>query len=295
MNTTNINPGSYLFPKIKPDRLYTLHFFIFAIIILSNVIFQSCQDVISLNLPNSTPQIVINGSISNFIDSVKVKITMTTDYFTPTDITPVTNAIVSISDDAGNVYQLTGKPDGTYFITNLAGFPERTYTLKVTAIGNQYTATSKMPGLVPLDSLAIQYDTDRRGKNQADAILCFLKDPPGIANFYMAKLFINHTLFEPSNGYPVYNDKYFDGRSTNIRVGFGRFDLNLFNPNDSIMVQLSGIDQATYEYFNVFGDVLDQSGILSASTPGNPPNNLNNGALGYFAAWSISQKLIVFP
>ena len=70
--------------------------------------------------------------------------------------------------------------------------------------------------------------------------------------------------------------------------------MSSLNPNDKIVVQLIGIDQQTYLYFNVFRDVLEQSGILSASTPANPPNNLNNGALGYFAAWTISQKMMVF-
>ena len=293
MNNTNRNLALLSF-KRKTNKLFTFQFLISAIIILSAAILQSCQDVIHLDLPNSAPQIVIVGSISNFVDSVKVRITMTTDYFTPTAVTPVTNAQVSISDDAGNVYQLTGEPDGTYFITNLAGIPERTYTLKVIANGNQYTATSKMPGLVTLDSLAIEYDTNRRGKNLPGAILCFLKDPAGIANFYRVKVFKNDTLFSPGNGYSVYNDKYFDGKSTDIRVGLGRLKTSTLYPNDKIVVQLMGIDQQTYVYFNVFRDVLGQSGILSASTPANPPNNLNNGALGYFAAWSISQKMMIF-
>jgi len=237
---------------------------------------------------------VIAGSISNFVDTVKVRITMTTDYFTPTAATPVTNAQVSISDDAGNVFQLMGEPDGTYMITNLAGIPERTYTLNVNANGNHYTATSKMPGLVALDSLAIEYETNRRGKNLPGAILCYLKDPAGIANFYRFKVFKNDTLFSPGNGYSVYNDKYFDGKSTDLRVSLGRLKMSSLNFNDKIVVQLMGIDQPTYLYFKVFRDVLEQSGILSASTPANPPNNLNNGALGYFAAWSISQKMMIF-
>ena len=293
MNSIHRNLALLLF-KIKTNKLFPFHFLIVAIIILSTAVMQSCQDVIHLDLPNAAPQIVIVGSISNFVDSVKVSITMTTDYFTPTAITPVTNAQVSISDDAGNVYQLAGEPDGTYFITNFAGIPERTYTLKVIANGNQYIATSKMPGLVPLDSLAVEYDTNRRGKNLPGAILCFLKDPAGIANFYRVKVFKNDTLFSPSNGYSVYNDKYFDGKSTDIRVGLGRLKMTTLYPNDKIVVQLMGIDQQTYVYFNVFRDVLDQSGILSASTPANPPNNLNNGALGYFAAWSISQRMMIF-
>jgi hypothetical protein len=254
---------------------------------------ESCEDVIHLNLPNSTPQIVISGSISNFADSVKVTVTMTTDYFTPTDIVPVNNAQVSISDDAGNSYQLTeNKPDGTYFITNLAGIPERTYTLKVNANGNQYTATSKMPGLVTLDSLALEYDINRHGDNVPGAILCFIKDPIGIANFYRVKIFKNDTLFSPENRFSIYNDKYFDGDHTDIRVGLRRLNITPIIKNDSLAIQLINIDQQTYLYYNVLGAVLSQS-IFSASTPANPPNNLNNGALGYFSAWSISQKMMI--
>jgi hypothetical protein len=257
------------------------------------IILQSCEDVIHLDLPNSAPQIVIEGSISNFADSVKVKITMTTDYFTPTASAPVTDAQVSISDDEGNVYQLPGQPDGTYFITNLAGTPERTYTLNVNANGNTYTATSKMPGLVSVDSLSIQYDANRRtGKTVPDAILCYLRDPAAVANFYRVRVFKNDSLFSSNNGAPVYNDKYFNGDYTNLRIGFGRINLTPLNSKDKLLVQLFNIDQQTYEYFNILRAILNQS-LFSASTPANPPNNLNNGALGYFAAWSISEKTLI--
>jgi len=255
---------------------------------------QSCQDVINLDLSNSSPEIVIDGSISNFMDSVKVKVTMTTDYYTPTAITPVTDAEVSISDDAGNLYQLTGKPDGTYFITSLAGIPERTYTLKVKTTDNQYTATSKMPDLVPLDSLSLEYSINDYGEHVPEAILCYIKDPGGIANYYRVKVFKNDTLYSPDNGYSIYNDKYFDGNTTNLRIRLSRIGITHINHFDKFIVQVIGIEQSAYEYFNVLREIIDQGGILSVSTPANPPSNLNNDALGYFGAWSISQKMMMF-
>jgi hypothetical protein len=305
MNILDKYKELYKLPGKKCNTLYsstlmkkkliasTFQLITFSIIISTTLILQSCEDVIQLDLPNSAPQIVIEGSISNFKDSVKVKITMSTNYFTPTAITPVTNAQVSISDDAGNVYQLAGKPDGTYFIPNLAGVPGRTYTLKVNANRNQYIATSKMPGLVPLDSISIQTDVDKHtNKITPDAIVCYLKDPAGIANFYWVLVYKNDTLFSPDNRFSIYNDSYFDGDYTSIRVGFRRLNMSPVVLHDRFVVQLVNIDQQTYLYFDVLGAVLDQS-ILSASTPANPPNNLNNGALGYFSAWSISEKTIV--
>lgn len=256
------------------------------------VMVLSCEDVIQLNLPNSGPHMTITGSISNYSDSVKVKVSMSTDYFTPTAIKPVINADVRISDTLGNSYQLTGMPDGTYYIANLAGTPGRKYILKVKSSDTTYSAMSTMPELVPIDSLTIEYRINRK-KDSIPTILCYFRDPASIANYYMIKLYKNDTLFSPSNGYAVYNDKYFNGRYNSIRIGVGRYNITSFIRGDRIKIQLIGIDRVTYEYFHLLRDILEQSGILSASTPANPPNNLSNNALGYFAAWSVSEKEIV--
>jgi hypothetical protein len=259
------------------------------IIFIGALLLTSCEDVINLPLKNASPQLVVQGSISNRTDTVKVILSKTTDYFNPGANTPVVNAQVNISDNAGHSYQLTGTANGIYYIIDTAGIPGRTYTLSVNTNGTVYTATSQMPELVTIDSLAIENTLDRQNEN---AIECFIKDPPDVANYYLVKVFRNDSLLNP-NRIIISSDKYYDGKSTQFTFDAGRFGLDRFKPSDTLRVVLFNIDRPTYDYFNTLRDIINADSFLSTSTPANPTNNISDGALGYFAAWSVSEKTII--
>ena len=60
-----------------------------------------------------------------------------------------------------------------------------------------------------------------------------------------------------------------------------------FDEGSTVRVELYSIDEGTYDYFNTLVDVLQSSGMNSA-TPFNPTSNVSNNALGYFGAWAVS-------
>ena len=64
--------------------------------------------------------------------------------------------------------------------------------------------------------------------------------------------------------------------------------------SDEVIVELLGIDENVYDYFNTLATILgDGQGPSSGSTtPSNPNSNISNGALGYFAAYSYTQSTI---
>jgi hypothetical protein len=254
------------------------------------LMFYRCQDVIPVDLNSANPQIVIEGEVSNKSDTVKVWISKTTDYFNPAPNTYVTNAEVNISDNHGNVFPLAYSSEGFYYIQNITGVEGDTYTLKVKTDSADYEAASKMPVLVSIDSLAFQSKTDVRNEN---AIICYFKDPPGISNYYQIKIYRRKVLLNKDNRLMVYSDKYFDGRYNSFTLDSRRFVDSTFKAKDTLTVQLLNIDKQTYEYYTILRNITNTGRLLSSSTPGNPPNNINNGALGYFAAKSISEKKIV--
>lgn len=59
---------------------------------------------------------------------------------------------------------------------------------------------------------------------------------------------------------------------------------------DLVTVAMSSVDKNIYNYFNV----LQSNGGNSTATPSNPPSNISNGALGYFAAASIDVQTAQF-
>ena len=147
-----------------------------------------------------------------------------------------------------------------------------------------------MPKIVPIDSLTYQNTTDRPDEN---AINCYFKDPVGINNYYQINLFRKDTLLNTNNRIIIYSDKYFDGRVNSFSLESRRFGIDRFNKGDTIKVQLLNIDRVTYDYYKTLRDITREGRLISVSTPANPTNNISNGALGYFAAKSISEKSIV--
>lgn len=260
------------------------------------LLLNSCQDVIKVDLNSAAPQTVIEASISNLADTVKVLLTQTTDYFNPQNITPITGAQVTISDSTGNIFQPVIAANGAYIFGKLAGVPGTSYTLKVEANNKTYSGTSKMPQVVPVDSLALAKPAD----GDKDYVLnCYIHDPAGIKNYYRLKVFRNRKILYQDSTLKIEpiilsNDKYYDGRFTPISIPPRRFGLKHYSPTDTLKVQLISIDSPTYYYLRELRDITSTGRFVSStSTPDNPDNNLSNNALGYFAAWSVSEKEIV--
>jgi hypothetical protein len=251
---------------------------------------SGCQDAINVDLNSVASRIVIEGIITNKNDTVKIWVTKTSDYFNPQPNAYVTNADVSIADNHGNIFPLALSYRGYYYAKNLVGVIGYAYTLKVIADGAEYNAVSVMPTLITIDSLAYKATTDERDEN---AINCYFRDSAGINNYYQIELFKGDTLLNKNNRLFIYSDKYFDGRYNTFALNSRRFVEGKYNTGDTLTVQLLNIDKQTYEYYNILRSITSNGRMMSASTPGNPPNNISNGALGYFAAKSISEKKIV--
>jgi hypothetical protein len=276
------------------NRYYTVIYWRrLALALLPVPFFFACQDVIQVNLNNASPRMIIEGSLSNEPDTVKVILSKSTDYFNPQTIPMVTGAAVSITDNSRNVYHPDTTIDGYYFFKNLIGSPGKTYTLKVDVNGSEYTGSSTMPGVVPIDSLQIQGSSDGDKEN---VLYIYIHDPAGIHNYYRVKVYRNGKLMSPTdNTSPImlFSDKYFDGRYTPLRVTSRRVGVDYFLPGDTLRVQLFSIDVTTYNFLRQLRDLTNSGGAFSTSTPDNPDNNLSNGAMGYFAAWAVSEGTLV--
>jgi hypothetical protein len=250
----------------------------------------SCEDVINVNLNDSSPKIVIEGNLNNRNDSVKVSVSRTTNYFNPSLNTAVTGATVIINDNHGHNYNLKEYLPGQYF-NIFAGTSGYTYTLSVTTGNETYSATSTMPYPVAIDSLWINQQSN--GRQKTDVINCQVHDPKNIPNYYDINIIQGDSLLNNNNRFLIYSDKYFDGLYNTFTISARRLGIgNNFTSQSTLILELLNIDQQTYDYLKELRSILDQS-VLSASTPANPTNNISNGGLGYFSASSISERSIV--
>ena len=181
-------------------------FFITSLILLGS----SCEEVITIDLNNADPKIVIEGTVTDQPGPYTVTITKTTDYYNPGSYPTVSGAQVSIVDDLGFSEQLPETKDGIYQTIDLQGTSGRTYTLTVIVEGQTYSAVSFMPQPTEIDSLFYSISEGgvrHKDKEGYDLILRFT-DKSGVEDFKRIKVFRNGNL---QDGYFLYNGRLSDG------------------------------------------------------------------------------------
>lgn len=264
----------------------TIYMFALMIVLISAA---SCEKVIDVKTNNSTPQLVVEGNISNMPGPYTVKLSTSVNYDQMNTFPAVQGAIVKISDDKGNAETLTETTPGTYQTSTLVGTVGNTYTLNIkTSDQKEYTASSIMPGIVPLDEIKIEKSawSFNNDKDTLDAVAIFT-DPKGLGNNYRFVQYINNTQTGLLN---ITNDKYFDGNPT--RVILFRKDKEYIKKGDNVTVEMRCIDKANYDYFNTLNQIENDRGNAA---PANPISAFTGGALGYFCAYSVTVKSVIVP
>lgn len=254
---------------MKTTKIFLIVFIFFA--------FYSCEKVIDIDLSGIEPKIVIHGIITDQQGPYTIKLSRTTDYFETSTFLPVQGSIVTISDNAGNIELLSEIESGIYQTDEIQGISGRTYTLKVIAEGEEYSASSTMQPAVEIDSITYEYISGSFGP---------------VEEGY--KLTCHYTPLEHDNTYCRFNI-YCNGKlSDEYYLSSQVFDFGIeesFVLNDSVKVELLVIDKTIHTYFFMLTEILESRSMTG--TPANPVSNFSNGALGYFSACTVRSDTIV--
>jgi hypothetical protein len=254
-----------------------------AILIFAILTMASCTKVIDIDLNSIASKVVIEGLVTDQNEAFSVRINKTVNFSDANNYPAVTKATVTIADNAGNSEVLTETTAGLYQTKKMVGVSGRTYTLTVNTEGKTYTAKSTMPAKVPL--LDIRTAVLKRPGSTKDMYVLFPQfvDPKGAGNNYR---FIQGTNLKTDKTVVVSNDNTQDGLPNQLPIRSQNLEIFL---GDTVTVQMHCIDKVTYDYFYS----LTQSagdGPGGGATPANPITNIEGGALGYFAAYTV-QKL----
>ena len=247
------------------------------LLLLTTMLAAACKKVVNVDLRNTTPQIVIEGEVTDAPGDYTVTISKTVDFTASNTYPPVSGATVFISD-SNSLYtnQLREVDSGVYMTTDLVGVPKHTYQLKV-IIGNQvYTASSTMPVRVPLDSITFAQNIGFNGQQEINAVVNF-QDPAGTPNYYQFIEVDNDRLIPDIF---VFEDRLSDGRYIEEPL-FN--DSSYLQRRDNLVLIMNCIDQNIYNYFFTLANISANNNGQSV-TPSNPVSNITNGALGYFSA-----------
>jgi len=257
-------------------------------ILFMALIVSGCEKTIDLTYKTNSSRIVIEGNVSNQSGPYSVRITRSVSLPETGSYPTIDNALVSISDDAGNTETLAPRGNGLYQAAAPAGVEGRAYTLTVRSGDQTYTAQSTLPQRVSFDLIKIESIVSM-GETEYNIIPVYT-DPVAKGNNYRFVVSVNGKLV---NQHFIQNDDVKNGVVNTQRLEINNDDVKL-KPGDVVAIQMQCVDTNVALFYKTLALMTD-SGPGGGTTPNNPPANISNGALGIFSAHTIEEKSVTIP
>jgi hypothetical protein len=262
-----------------------------------------CTERIDIDLEDTYTRLVVYSAITTDTAAHLVELTTTSSYYYNQEPPAVTGAQVEISDDTDDIIYLSENEPGKYYTPdNFAAVPGRTYSLRIELNepideNRIYTASSALPPINPVDSITLKLE-ENWGPEGIVQVQCYYQDPP-TKEYYMFNIFKNGVwLTDTISDRFISDDEFYNGSYTNgIGVGF----LNQantrekVNAGDTILFQGCSI---TEEYFNFIRTLQQEASGFStplfSGPPANVKGNISDGAVGFFAVYSVSYASTIY-
>ena len=282
-----------------------IHRFIYLTVL--SVFLISCEQEITIDLPEYKPKLVVEG----FIESggfPMVTLSKSVEYFAPVDSNTLRNlyigneaTVIVYSKDEADTLNCMEFGKYKFFVGNkFKGEVGQSYRLKVLYDGKVYTATTTIPYPVPLDSIKFYPDPDVGG-DSLGFLWLYVKDPDTLGNYYriFTKTFgVDQVFVHPRMS--VDEDKFFNGQQMEFSVYHGK---NMFTNQDtgqtggvkkwyhfemgdSVVVKGCSMDRAHFLFWRTVEQQIQSNGNPFAS-PVTPYTNIVGGALGIWGGYGV--------
>jgi len=216
-----------------------------------------------------------------------------------------------IYDNSGNIIDTLFLKDpaaynydrGFYKTTHIKGISGRTYSLKIISEGKEYQASDYMSPVAQIDSVGFIRKILEKDKAESVVPLLYFSEPQGETNYYLIQLnddvsmrtYSASTLWQ----FSILSDEFLQPYVNGLNISQGETPRSIeypyFMEGDSIFVGLSSLTSHAYEYYKILLQQFKNDGGAYQPSPGSPPTNMSNGALGYFRASSVSEKRLKIP
>jgi Domain of unknown function (DUF4249) len=216
-----------------------------------------------------------------------------------------------IYDNLGNIVDTLFLKDpaafnynrGFYKTQHIIGIPGRTYSLKVLSEGKEYQANAFMPSVPDIDSVGFIKKDPEQGKSPIVTPLLYFSEPQGIKNYYLIQLNDDISIRSYSTGmlwqFSILSDEFLQPYVNGLNISQGEtprsVEYPIYMEGDSIYIALSSLTQNAFEFYKILLQQFKNDGGAYQPSPGSPPTNMSNGALGYFRASSVSVKRTKIP
>jgi hypothetical protein len=255
---------------------------------------SSCRELVTLDLPEQEPRLIIEGEFTDAQGPQTVRLTLTQDYFSKAPIPVVEDARVSISDNAGNSEELLYTEGGRYVTESLQGVLGRTYTLRVEWQGQVYESSGSLQTPPLIDSLVVRYfDAIPPFLDEGYYMLFYGRIPPGGTRYYRFKIYENDSLYNDRTDLLVPDANFMPDTLREVRLGYA------FALQDTIRLEMYALNRDMYDYYYELRTLLFNDGGLFSPPPRNPTSNIRNltdpkkPPLGYFQVASFATGTVI--
>jgi hypothetical protein len=286
---------------MKKQNINFMRKIVWALSLVSTVVITACTEDITITLDETYTRLAVEGNISTDTTHHYVTLKKSSDYFYNKLPEPVNNATVYIDDDDGNEFLLTrvDSVPGLYqTAANVYGVPGRTYTLHIDSVdlnndGNKqsFTASSYLKAATDIDSIKVQY------KDKEWDVKLYANEPSG-KDYYVFKVYKNDTLVSDTiSEWAVTDDALFDGQYTwgvSIYALSSEKTSEIVRKGDQITLEMLEVTEDYYLHIiDVFYNISPTIPIFSPPQA-NVRTNLSEGAVGYFAAYDVKRKSVIY-
>lgn len=272
------------------------------LILVSLVIFTSCEDVIQVKLDEGSKLLVVDAFINDLRTNQVVRVTNTDSYFSGQNPPPVNNASVVLKDITTNTsYTFINDNNGNYVYTitptDTIAYAGHSYELSVTQGGHKYTAYTIQKRTTQIDSISSNYKEKTSFTEEGYYCKFWAFDPPGPEpDYYWIKAFRNKEMYNKSTQLNLaFDGAYSAGADGFIFIPpiaeaitpFGE----RYSYGDTCRVEIHSISRETYYFLQQVISQTTNSGMF-ATTPENVRTNINTPAgatkaIGWFNMASV--------
>lgn len=298
------------------------------------VLFISCEKVIDIDPPEGGTGIVFEGSIESG-SFPYVIISRSQGYFTPitTSATALAEFLVDsaqvfievdgveymldriclsnlppeFQQEAQGILGISGLPDGfdiciyASLDPALTGVAGKSYAMRAIVDGEEYRSVTKIPEIVPLDSLWFGLDVNT-ASDTFGFVWATLNDPDTIGNSY----YIWAKRLGRDNGYisvrgASFDDRLFNGERFDFNMArgrrFGTFDENedeefRFRRNDTVVIKFATIDTRVEKFWSTTR-AATSAGFNPFSSPVTVMSNIDNNGRGVWGGYGVTYDTLV--
>lgn len=236
----------------------------------------ACEKVITIDLDQLKPSLVINARINADTKQAKVKLSTSRDYYEKNPSKPITNALIKVVNLQSNQTQTLSHVGHGEYSASIQITDYALYSIEVLYQGTTYKASSQ---LFPKPSI-LQSHIDAPLED-GSTLSCIVTDEKKRENYYRLKALYKSKTYS-GGGKDDNNDKnetiHFEVDSQDMfSEGFA------YEAGTELIVEVISVDKGVYNFFEMMDkNLLNKD--EEPDNPGNPVSNFTPQVLGYFSA-----------